>query len=288
MQHDSRHSCVFLALLLAACTQGGTVAAPPTEIAIQPFVGTLPADPLDPRWHALAAFPAPLILQDMVEPRLLETSTREVRVRTLSDGSRIAFHLEWDDATKEDLPMPASFVDACAVQLPAKTAPDVPAPQMGEPGRAVEIVLWRASWQAVVDGRPDTLQAIHPNATTDHYPFNAVSLPEGSDARRAMQLRYSPARALGNDLSGPRETPVQDLLAEGPGTLAPASARTSTGKGVRTANGWSVVLVRAMPAGFAPGARTQVAFAVWQGAHQETGARKMRTGWLPLFLEVKP
>jgi hypothetical protein len=224
----------------------------------------------------------------MVEPRLLELSTREVRVRALADGAHVAFHLEWDDPTGEDLPMPSTFVDACAVQLPAKLAADVPAPQMGEPGRPVEIVLWRASWQAVVDGRPDTLQAIHPNATTDHYPFGAPSLPEGSDARREMELRYSPARALGNDLAGPRTQPVQDLVAEGPGTLTPAPATTSTGRGKRTASGWSVVLVRALPTGLAAGKRTQVAFAVWQGAHEESGARKMRTGWTPLLYEVKP
>jgi hypothetical protein len=48
------------------------------------------------------------------------------------------------------------------------------------------------------------------------------------------------------------------------------------------------VLTRRVPTGLAPGRRTQVAFAVWEGAHGEAGARKMRTGWIPLVLEVKP
>jgi DMSO reductase family type II enzyme heme b subunit len=103
-----------------------------------------------------------------------------------------------------------------------------------------------------------------------------------------MQLRYAPARALGNQLAGPRTQPVADLVADGPGTLTPASADTSTGQGKRTPGGWSVLIVRKLPAGLAAGARTQVAFAVWQGAHEESGARKMRTGWNPLLLEVKP
>ncbi|MBI5363231.1 MAG: hypothetical protein HZA53_08635 [Planctomycetes bacterium] len=279
---------VSIAFLPLACSHGGHAAAIPTEIVVQAATGKLPADPLDAQWARAAEFQAPLILQDMVEPRLLEPSTRDVRVRALTDGAKIAFRLEWEDATREDLPMPAAFIDACAVQLPSKRAADVPAPQMGEPGRPVEITLWRASWQAIVEGRPDTIQAIHPNALEYHYPFMATPLVDGSDAKRDMKLRYAPARALGNDLAGPRTVPVQDLVAEGPGTLAPAASTTSTGSGKRSQKGWSVVITRNVPAGLAPGKRTQAAFAVWQGAHEESGARKMRTGWTPVLMEGKP
>lgn len=276
-----------LALFTPGCTHGGHAAAIPTEVVVR-AAAKLPTDPFDAQWARTVEFESPLILQDMVEPRLLEPSTRSVRVRALTDGARIAFRVEWDDPSREDLPMPASFVDACAVQLPTRAAADVPAPQMGEAGRPVEITLWRASWQSTVDGRPDTLQALHPNAVIDHYPFTAASLPDGSDAKREMTLRYSPARALGNDLAGPRTTPVQDLVAEGPGTLSPAASTTSTGAGKRSQTGWSVVITRGVPAGLAPGKRTQVAFAVWQGAKEESGARKMRTGWVTMLMEATP
>lgn len=272
---------------LAACSPSHTVVVP-VEVVVAPISGTLPTDPLDARWASVPEFPAALIPQDMVEPRQLATTTREVRVRALGDGARIAFRLEWDDATKDDVPMPAEFTDACAVQLPATTAPDVPAPQMGETGRPVEITLWRASWQATVDGRGDTIQEIHPNAAPDHYPFQAASLDVGSAAQHEMELRYAPARALGNDMSGPRAKPVQDLIAQGPGTLAPAPTTDSDGRGARTANGWAVVLTRRWPSALPAGSRTQVAFAVWEGSHQEVGGRKMRTGWTPLWIEVKP
>jgi hypothetical protein len=33
------------------------------------------------------------------------------------------------------------------------------------------------------------------------------------------------------------------------------------------------------------GKKTYVAFAVWDGADRQTGSRKMRSGWVPLFLE---
>lgn len=277
-----------LACVAAGCSGGGHTIAIPTEVVVPMVAGALPADPTDPRWVHVGEFPAALILQDMVEPRLLAPSTKDVRVRALCDGARIAFRLEWEDDTANDLPMPANFVDACAVQMPRRTAPDVPAPQMGETGRPVEITLWRASWQAEVDGRPDTIQSIYPNALPDHYPFEAASLPPGSEDQRAMKERFAPARALGNQMAGPRDQPVEDLVAEGPGTLASAKEAHSSGRGRRTTAGWSVVIVRKLPDGLGPQKRTQVAFAVWQGANQEVGARKMRTGWTPLSIEVTP
>jgi hypothetical protein len=40
-----------------------------------------------------------------------------------------------------------------------------------------------------VNGRDDSIQALYPNATVDHYPFEAPSLEPGSDARREMARR---------------------------------------------------------------------------------------------------
>jgi hypothetical protein len=222
----------------------------------------------------------------MVEPSLLEASTEKVEVRAMTDGARIAFRLEWVDATKDDLPGIARYSDGCAVQIPVSTGPDVPAPQMGETQRPVEITYWRAFWQSMVDGREDSIKALYPNATVDHYPFEAASLQPGSEAQREMAQRYAPARALGNDMAGPRQRPVQDLVAEGPGTIRPAPETRSEGRGIRTDQGWTVVLSRPLPTGVAPGRRTQVAFAVWQGAQQEAGARKMRSVWVPLLVEA--
>jgi hypothetical protein len=232
--------------------------------------------------------PAPLLLQDLVEPRLLEHSTAEVRVRSAHNGRRLAFLLEWFDPGADDRPGAARFIDACAVQLPAQPVPDdVPAPQMGEPGKAVEIVYWSAAWQAVVDGRADDIQALYPGAAVDHYPFEAPSLSPGSRAQKELESLYAPARALGNRMSGPRDRPVQDLRAEGPGTLEPVADDTSQGEGRRLDGKWLVRLERRFPAQLSPGDRTQIAFAVWQGSNDEVGARKMRSGWIPLFLEER-
>ena len=283
----SRVPLAALVVMTAAACAKKPVLSPGEVKAVRR--ATLAAAPADAAWAALPVHVAPLVVQDLVEPRLLKATTPEVRVRAMHDGTSVAFLLEWADATKNDLPGPASFTDACAIQFPA-TPPvrDLPAPQMGEKGRGVEITYWRASWQAVVDGRGDTLRDLYPNATVDHYPFEAKSLAEGSPEQKEAALRYAPARALGNAMAGPRKKPVEDLVAEGPGTLAPGTATGSNGKGVRTPTGWAVVLSRRLPTGVTAPARSQVALAVWEGSDDEAGARKMRTVWIPFNLEGQP
>jgi len=157
---------------------------------------------------------------------------------------------------------------------------------MGEVGRAVEIAYWRAAWQATVDGRPDSIGALYPGAAVDHYPFQAPTLAAGSPEQAAMAARYAPARELGNAMAGPRARPVEDLIAHGPGSLSPAAETRSDGRGARTRTGWAVVISRPLPAGLGAAGRTQAAFAVWEGGREEVGARKMRTGWVPLAIEA--
>jgi hypothetical protein len=248
---------------------------------------SVPADPADVAWQAAPEHIAKLILQDLVEPRQLKVTTAEVRVRAMTNGAEVAFRLDWTDTGRDDMALDSKFCDACAIQLPAKIEPNVPAPQMGESGKRVEITYWNAGWQAWVDGRGDNIQDIFPNATIDHYPFEAPSLKKDSAAQREMAARYAPARALGNRMAGPRETPVQDLIAEGPGTITPAAATTSKGRGKRGSNGWSVVITRSLPGGISANVRSQIAFAIWEGSQEEVGARKMRTGWIPLAMQAR-
>ena len=274
----------LVAILASPAANAAQPAATAEVVAVRR--AAVPATPDDKAWLDAPPYTVALLLQDMVEPRLLEASTEKVDVRAITDGTRIAFRLEWTDATRDDVPGVGRFSDACAVQLPVTIQADLPAPQMGETQRPVEITYWRAFWQSTVNGREDSIKALYPNATVDHYPFEAASLEPGSEAQREMARRYAPARALDNPMAGPRQRPVQDLIAEGPGTIRPAPETRSDGNGVRTDKGWAVVLSRPVPAGLDAGTRTQVAFAVWQGAHQEAGARKMRSAWTPLTVAV--
>lgn len=275
-------------MILIICTMAlavscGRTQVPTPEVNVAQ-VKEITLDPNASAWDPISLHVSKMILQDLVEPRLMEASTQEVQVKAMTNGAELAFRVEWLDATQSDMPGPRHFIDGCAVQLPTLIEPNVPAPQMGEVGKSVEIAFWRADWQAIVDGRADDIRSMYPHATVDHYPSEAKPLESNPQALSDAAARYAPARALGNRRAGPRDQPVEDLIAEGPGTLTPAGSATSKGKGVRTPQGWAVVITRPMPAGFSGANPSQIAFAVWEGAHTETGARKMRTGWVPLIL----
>lgn len=272
------------AFLVAACAKKGPK---PLPEVVAFHRATLPATAADPAWKDVPAYTAVLVPQDMVEPRLMRSSTPLMHIQSLTDGERIAFRLSWADSSADKLPGASRFTDACAVQLPAEPGPDVPAPQMGEKNRPVEISYWNAGWQSKADGRPDSIQALYPNAHVDHYPFEAAPLGKGTPEQQAMAKRYSPARAV-NRNEHPAGRPVQDLIAEGPGTITPAPETRSQGDGRWSANAWDVVIARPLPAAMRGVKRSQVAFAVWKGERQEVGARKMRSVWLPLALEAQP
>ena len=272
-----RYALVSLLALLAGC---GRTVAPVNEVVAFPGSDRL-LNPADAGWDRIPEHVAKLMPQDLVEPRLLQPSTQEVRVQTVTFGSEIAFRLRWIDKEVNDAPGPTAFLDGCAVQIPVRIEANPPDPQMGQPGHPVDIVFWRADWQASVKGRPDTIQGLYPNAQVDHYPFQAKSLAPGSPQQQEMARRYAPAAAVGNRRVGPRESPVELLTAEGPGTLVPGQG-VAKGQGIRSPDGWTVVISRKRPEGLAPKVRSQVAFAVWEGSAREVGARKMRTGWIPL------
>lgn len=275
---------LFLAIVLTSC------AAPPPPPATEVqavWRASLPGEAASAAWDQVPVYVAEMIPQDLVEPRLLDPSTPRVRVQAVNDGSHVAFRIAWDDATQNERPGPARFSDACAIQIPQRTEPDLPDPQMGNAGRPVEITFWRASWQAALGEEGGSIRSLYPGAVVDHYPFEAPPLAKGSAAQREFAARYAPAEALGARREGPRERPVEDLVAEGPGTLRPAERAASEGSGRRTPTGWDVLIVRPMPNGLAGGGRSQIALGVWDGENGEVGARKMRSAWVPLVIEAR-
>ena len=273
---------LFVSLMVFASCRRAAVVTPEVIAYTKPNI-TL--DPNDAVWNDLSVNVSKLLLQDLVDPRLMTPSTQDVQVKAITNGTEIAFRIEWLDATQNDLPGPHHFTDGCAIQIPVVIDKNVPAPQMGEAGKTVQISYWRSDWQAIMEGRADNITSIYPNAAPDHYPFDAKSLEKNPTAQKDMDLRYAPARALGNRREGPRNTPVEDLIAEGPGTLSPNPQPFSNGKGIKTKTGWAVIITRPVPAGLAVATPSQIAFAVWEGSHDEVGARKMRTGWVTLMIK---
>ena len=183
---------IFILSLLVFVSCRRAVVITPEVIAISKPAITL--DPNDAVWNDVSMHVSKLILQDLVDPRLMEASTQDVSVKAITNGTEIAFRLEWLDGTQNDLPKPQHFMDGCAVQVPVVIDKNVPAPQMGEIGKTVQISYWRADWQAIMDGRADVITSIYPNASVDHYPFEAKSLEKDPNAQKEMAL-YAPSDA---------------------------------------------------------------------------------------------
>jgi hypothetical protein len=281
----------LLGLTLIGCSQGVVV---DTQQVLAPRVSTaLPReDPGSPLWSKASEHPARLMLQDITEPKLTEPGVELVHVRALHDGSWLVFRLEWEDKTMDLIPQPGLGSDAAAIQFSGQAGTDVPDAAMGEKGKGVRIWYWKALWQDDADRarlrKGDRVSALYPQGTTDHYPFEA-----GGAARTEMEKRYAPAQAAGNPVAVRAGAgPVQVLMAEGFGNVSPAKSQDGTGHGAWKDGKWLVTIARPLDMGpdmasLEAGKRTYMAFAVWDGAARNTGSRKMRSGWIPLLLEVQ-
>jgi len=296
---NTRTLLLFAAVVaLGACGKpAGKAAAPETtaqELLFARVSGELPVeDPLAPAWDAAREVVVPLLVQDVAEPRLTAAGAETVSVRGLHDGARAAILLSWEDASGDGLKDVDFSTDACAIQLPAsgEGAP-LPDAMMGETGKAVVISLWRWGWQRRVDGEAYGVEALYPNAAIDHYPPEGAKDPE---VREKLEKAYNPPHAAGNAIAAPVMTSaVEDLRAEGFGTLAHLPEQRSSGRGVHRDGRWHVVIVRPLSAPGAaaplrPGVMTSMAFAVWDGGKNHAGARKMRSIWVPVvFAEDAP
>jgi hypothetical protein len=280
----------------AACERGPREEARPATLIVARPVSKLPGlDSSAAAWRQAPVMTVALTPQDLVEPKLAIPGVASVAVQALHDGRELALRLRWTDATRDVLGGPGRFSDAAAIELPMGDA-DPPDPAMGSHGKAVQIVYWKAAWQET----GDPVAALRPRMHVDHYPFEAAA-PEH---RATLARLYAPARGAHNPgLTRPEGSPVQDLFAEGAGTLTAAgsgaSAGRSTGRADWREGAWTLVLVRplapasepgtsAPQARLAPGQRASAAFAIWDGSAGHVGAKKMRSVWVPLHLEVTP
>lgn len=290
----THNRCNALAALAAAwlglaCEQrSGAAAAPRPSQDLEAVLcaGALPkADPKSAAWSAAPEHVETMLLQDQAEPKLLQGGVELVRARALHDGNWLAVRLEWEDPTEDAIATSATFTDGAAVQFPVAGGGAVPDAAMGQPGRPVRIHQWTEARQAALADGYDPVRAAFPRTISDLYPFEAA--PEAS--RAAMELSYAPARAVKNPVATPRkEAPTVDLVCEGFGSLKAAPDQVSVGRGVRDGRKWLVVIARPLDAGaneaLRPGTRTYAALAVWDGAQANVGARKRRSGWIPLSI----
>jgi Ethylbenzene dehydrogenase len=246
----------------------------------------VPADDPDAGvWRDAQRVRVPLVPQQLVQPYLDKGGVGEIVVGALHDGNELALLLEWDDRDLDDLDGIRRYHDAVAVQLPTRAGP-APSLTMGAPGFPVHILQWRATWQRDIDSGGRTgVDQIYPEVVHDVMPDDVLP-PE------TAQL-YWVGREAGNPLSlRTRTTPIEEIVAEGFGTVTHLSRQTATGHGNHAGERWKVVLVvPSARAGvgepLAPGTSWPIAFAVWLGSEENRGGRKHIAEWQTLVLEAE-
>lgn len=288
---------LLLPLLVAVVlTLRGSALAQQAPQITSAFVGEVPLDPSSAVWQQAPATDVPLIPQTVAVPRHLQVSVPTVSVRSLNDGQRIGFLLEWADTTRDARVVRSdAFRDAAAIMLPVGDF--LPNICMGTPGQVTNLWHWKADWQEDLDKGYQEVPQEYPNFWKDYYPFAAGTPPFSalkdfaSDEAKAYQV----GQAVGNPFSEvARKSPVEDLSAAGFGTSTHRVRQEVEGRGVWSAGRWRVVFVRALrgadaeTANLAGRADVPVAFAVWNGSNQEVGARKQLSSFVTARIAREP
>ena len=280
----SARTLVLLVAALLAVTgavAGLAEAQAPITVAKVPGVGPI-IEPSATLWKDARPVKVALLPQSVALPHMPDPVVKELTVRAVHNGGWVAFLVEWKDPSVSDRLMVDNFGDQMAIQLPVETSGTPPSPMMGNPGGRVNIMQWRAALQYDIDHGARTIKDLYPNAWTDLYPDEVLG---STDARP-----YAGALGIENPVSRGVASPVLDQMAEGWGSMTVKPDQHAVGKGVWKDGVWRVVIARPMSSDdknaprLAPGVRTSVAFAVWEGGHREVGARKGWSPWIPLVI----
>jgi hypothetical protein len=226
----------------------------------------------------------PLAAQQIAQPFLEKTVVTELEARALHNGATVAFRLDWDDDSVDDLDGIRRYHDAVAIQLPT-VAGAPPALTMGAPGSPVHILQWRATWDHdLALGGKTGVDQIYPEVIHDVMPDDVLP-PE------VAQL-YWVGREAGNPLSQvDRTTPIEEVVAEGFGSVTHLPRQTAQGRGVNDGGRWRVAIGvpgarTGVGAALEPGSSWPIAFAVWLGSEENRGGRKHIANWQTLVLEA--
>ncbi|MCZ7534953.1 MAG: ethylbenzene dehydrogenase-related protein [Acidimicrobiia bacterium] len=250
-------------------------------------------DPDSSNWSKASAATIALDVQNMAAPMKAKPFVPTVEVKSLHDGTSIAFRIEWVDTERNELTVPCDgFRDSCAVLLLPKTE-NLGARIMGTAAEPATLLHWKADWQLDVDKGFQDLEVAFPNTAFDYYPpitqpGDPIERPDVviPDSYEAVEGKvpgtvWLPGYHVGNPISNAKKTSsVEKLLAKGFGTAMTQATQDAVGKGVWADGSWKVVLAKPLAASddletaLTPGSTYSMAVAVWAGAENDTGGRK--------------
>ncbi len=223
--------------------------------------GDLPTAPDDAAWNKIAPVTLPLSGQIITRPVWPEPTARALVVRSVHNGSDIAFLLEWQDNTKNDRLTPGTFRDGVAIGLPLGDAPAFFC--MGQLDHYINIWHWKADWQSDIDRR----------------------------AARQTEKKEGGVRTF--EVIPRRVSSVEDLIGGGFSTLTTKEKQGRVqGKAFWKDGIWHVVMRRPLAseeqeneAKLVPGRVQTISFAVWNGENKERNGQKAVAPWFQLVID---
>lgn len=271
---------MFLVALILAGVRTPLVAGQGATLVSMQVAGPLPLDPTNDVWRDATALTLPLTAQKIWIPHG-GGSIGELTIRAATNGTWLAFLVEWRDETKDvDAYRTEDFPDAVAIQIATTGRGIPPYACMGQADSQVQIWHWRAN-RDVPAGADASQAAAYPYALANLYPF-------------ADDPTFYPGWAVGNFLASYNTTPVQTLVSGGPGTLTSTETHTVYGLGVHADGRWRVVFARPLTALaadellFQTGDRLSVAVAAWDGSRGDRDGQKSVSSWVTFALEPLP
>ena len=260
---------------------------PPGVMEAGSVSGDLPLlEPESKLWRKGDDLVVPLLAQQMAFPRLKAATIKDLTLRALFNGKELGFLLEWGDEKADDLESIVAFRDAAAVMLPMQSHGERPPVFMGMGGKPVYILQWKASWQKDIDQGFQDVEKSYPNWSNDVYPGHPALERYGMTGEAVTP--FYPGLASGNPLSQQKRiSPVEEMVAEGFGTLTTRPQQQALGRGVYTKGRWKVTVGVPMGEGrpaLQPGQQFPVAFAVWDGGRRQVGGRKHFADWIQVTL----
>jgi hypothetical protein len=280
----------LIKLLIVAFTLGMFAVANAADIKAVKVTGSIPTNSDDPFWSerygptALKHVVIDMDPQMITNPMWPNPSTKYVFAKAATNGKEIAVHLEYNDATRNDIMVQSQqYKDQVAIMFPVNQSGEEPPFTMGGDGERVNIWQWKATWNKegttrnsmqdledqyaymamgsgsyymyepdgklsgidTVHGIPGTKTASYKNRGAADISKRSTNIDFGMGQNEG---NFNPGRATGNILSDAalRISAVEDLNAEGFSTLTTQAHQDVDGEGNWRNNRWAVVFKRSL------------------------------------------
>jgi mono/diheme cytochrome c family protein len=260
--------------------------------------GQLPSSPTDDAWEQARPLYVALTPLWWAEDRI-----EGLMIQALHNNDELAIRLSWIDPTRDERAVRHNeFRDGVAIQFSLSSDPPFYMGDSSDHG-GVNIWYWKADREKDIESGYQDVDAAFPDRAVDMYPeqetpaAHATFMSWPDAALTKHDPEFVTAWGAGNLVSNPNiKTPVESLVARGPGTLSgiPANIQFVQGNASYERGVWSVQMRRRMSfvGGDHTGERTfkkgdylPVSFAIWNGSAGDRDGKKNISIWQKLVIE---